>query len=50
LNGQVYTHNWITYNDIKNGGILRFEMSGQPNTARGLAREDKPFSLSKKPG
>ena len=48
LNGKAYTHNWITYDDIKNGGTLHFEMSDQPNKARGLANADKPFSLSKK--
>ncbi len=48
LNGSAYTHNWITYNDIKNGGTLHFEMSDQPNKTRGLRNADKPFSLSKK--
>ncbi len=48
LNGQPYTHNWITYADIKNGGRLYFEMSSEPNKSRGLSNEDKPFSLSKK--
>lgn len=48
LNGAVYTHNWITYNDIKNGGTLRLEMSSQPNLTKGLAEDDKPFSISKK--
>ena len=48
LNGNAYTHNWITYNDIKNGGTLHLEMSNQPNMSRGLDKTDKPFSLSKK--
>lgn len=47
LNGQPYTHNWITQTDIMNGGILHFEMSDQPNFTRGLAEGDKPFSVSK---
>lgn len=47
LNGKAYTHNWITYNDIKNGGVLHFEMGDQPNKERGLLNADKPFSLSK---
>jgi predicted alpha-1,2-mannosidase len=47
LNGKPYTHNFIKHSDIMNGGILRFEMGDKPNTTRGLAAEDKPFSLSK---
>jgi predicted alpha-1,2-mannosidase len=46
LNGQPYTHNWITYQDIASGGILHLEMSAQPNEHRGTAPEDKPFSVS----
>jgi predicted alpha-1,2-mannosidase len=47
LNGKPFTHNWISHADIMNGGILHFEMGDKPNTSRGLALEDKPFSLSK---
>ena len=47
LSGYNYSHNWIRYDDIKNGGTLHFEMSDQPNKSRGLADDDKPFSLSK---
>lgn len=48
LNDQPYTKNWITYNDIASGGVLRFEMGATPNKKRGTAEADKPFSLSKK--
>jgi predicted alpha-1,2-mannosidase len=47
LNGKPYTHNFIKHSDIINGGILHFEMGDKPNMNRGLAVEDKPFSLSK---
>ncbi|NCD69746.1 GH92 family glycosyl hydrolase [Mucilaginibacter agri] len=47
LNGKPYTHNWISHKDIMNGGVLHFEMGDKPNMQRGLALEDKPFSLSK---
>ncbi|WP_285010801.1 GH92 family glycosyl hydrolase [Pedobacter faecalis] len=47
LNGQTYTKNFITHQDLIKGGTLKFEMSNKPNTQRGLATEDKPFSLSK---
>lgn len=48
LNGATYTHNWITYKDIMNGGVLHYEMSDKPNTARGIEDTDKPFSVSAK--
>lgn len=47
LNGKPYTRNFIKHSDIVNGGILHFEMGDKPNMNRGLAVEDKPFSLSK---
>jgi predicted alpha-1,2-mannosidase len=47
LNGKPYTHNWISHADIMNGGTLHLEMGDKPNLTRGLAVEDKPFSLSK---
>ncbi len=46
LNGQAYTHNWIKYSDIANGGTLHFEMGDQPALNRGIEPADKPFSLS----
>jgi putative alpha-1,2-mannosidase len=47
LNGKPYTHNWITQADIMNGGTLHFEMGDKPAMNRGIAPEDRPFSLSK---
>jgi len=47
LNGKTYTHNFITHSDIMNGGVLHLEMGDKPALDRGLAPEDKPFSLSK---
>ncbi|MET4082237.1 putative alpha-1,2-mannosidase [Pedobacter sp. UYP30] len=47
LNGKDYTHNFITYKELANGGTLSLEMDNKPNKNRGLASEDKPFSLTK---
>ncbi|HKG05565.1 MAG TPA: GH92 family glycosyl hydrolase [Pedobacter sp.] len=47
LNGKPYSKNFITHSDIVNGGILKLQMSNKPNIERGLADDDKPFSLSK---
>ncbi|MCD7935771.1 MAG: GH92 family glycosyl hydrolase [Tannerellaceae bacterium] len=47
LNGQPYTKGYITYNDLKDGGELVFEMSSTPNRKRVQRPEEKPYSLSK---
>ena len=47
LNGKPYSKNYIRYSDITAGGTLQFTMGSSPATSRGVAQEDKPFSLSK---
>jgi predicted alpha-1,2-mannosidase len=47
LNGKNYTKNFITHNDLLNGGVLKLEMSDKPNEQRGIGTSDKPFSLTK---
>jgi len=47
LNGKTYNKAYITYDDIKNGAELIFEMTSSPNKKRIFAEEDKPYSLSK---
>ncbi|MDU1891497.1 MAG: GH92 family glycosyl hydrolase [Dysgonomonas sp.] len=46
LNGKPYNKAYITYDDIKNGAELIFEMSSQPNKKRLYCEEDKPYSFS----
>jgi len=46
LNGKNYTKNYITHEEIMNGGVLTFEMSSVPNTNRGTGAEDFPYSFS----
>ena len=46
LNGQTYTKNYITHEDLLNGGTLEFTMSDKPNKRRGTAQSDKPYSLT----
>lgn len=48
LNGQAYTKNYLTHADITNGGELTLQMGSTPNTQKGAAAADKPFSLSAK--
>lgn len=47
LNGKPYTKAYITYDDIKNGAELTFEMSSTPNKKRQFSEDEKPYSLSK---
>lgn len=46
LNGKNYEKNFITHNDITNGGVFRLEMGAKPNKERGTKEEDKPYSVS----
>ncbi|KAA6332111.1 hypothetical protein EZS27_019341, partial [termite gut metagenome] len=46
LNGKLYTKAYITYDDIKNGAELTFEMSASPNKKRLFEKGEKPYSLS----
>ena len=46
LNGKAFTRNWISYSDLMKGAVIQYEMSDQPNTSRGIGREDRPFSVS----
>ncbi|MFO8001464.1 MAG: GH92 family glycosyl hydrolase [Marinilabilia sp.] len=47
LNGEDYSKNYLRYDDIINGGKIRFEMGNEPNKQRGIRDADLPFSLSK---
>ncbi len=46
MNGKIHTANFIRHKDILEGGLLKLEMSDQPEFTRGIASADKPFSLS----
>ena len=47
LNGKLYDKNFIKYEDIMNGGELKFVMGETPKMNRGVSKEARPFSLSK---
>ena len=42
LNGKPYTRNYITHQDIVNGGVMEFVMGDKPNKEWGAAAEDCP--------
>ncbi|WP_425494626.1 GH92 family glycosyl hydrolase [Luteolibacter pohnpeiensis] len=46
LNGETWTKNFIRYADLMKGGVLELEMGPTPNKQRGVAKSDRPFSLS----
>jgi len=46
LNGKDFTHTFLKYDDIQNGGMLDFEMSDKPNKEWGSKEEDVPYSYS----
>lgn len=48
LNGRLLDKNFIRYDDISDGGVLKFEMGSQPNKERCTSKYAAPFSLSKK--
>ncbi|MDR1335773.1 MAG: GH92 family glycosyl hydrolase [Tannerella sp.] len=47
LNGQPYRKAYITYDDLKDGAELTFEMSATPNKERIFSEDEKPYSLTK---
>ena len=46
LNGSKYENNWISHQDIMNGGKLTFYMDNKPERKRGTDSETFPYSLS----
>lgn len=46
VNGQPYTKNYLTYDELLNGATIDFEMSSTPNKQRGINDADFPYSFS----
>ena len=46
-NGQTVPENFVTYQQLMEGGTLEFVLGNKPNTERGTAPETYPFSQSK---
>ncbi|MDR2041729.1 MAG: glycoside hydrolase family 92 protein, partial [Tannerella sp.] len=46
LNGRPYRKAYITYDDLKDGAELTFEMSAAPNKKRRFGEDEKPYSLT----
>ena len=46
FNGKVYNKNYITHNEVINGGKLEFDMGKTPNKSLGTSPESFPYSFS----
>ncbi|WP_142684032.1 GH92 family glycosyl hydrolase [Chitinophaga polysaccharea] len=46
LNGQPYTKNWISHQDLQKGGTLEFQMGATPEKSRGTDPAAFPYSFS----
>jgi predicted alpha-1,2-mannosidase len=47
LNGNSYSNTYLSYEDLQNGGDLKFKMGDEPNREWGSSAESAPYSLSK---
>ncbi|WP_229214413.1 GH92 family glycosyl hydrolase [Dyadobacter flavalbus] len=47
LNGKVFTKNFLTHDEVVNGGKLVLQMGTEPSKTRGTQPADEPFSVSK---
>ena len=47
LNGQELTRNYLTHDELKQGGELNLSMDSVPNQQRGTQPADFPYSYSK---
>ena len=49
MNGKSYSKNYFNYDELQKGALINFEMSDQPNKARGTKDSDFPYSFSTQP-
>ena len=47
LNGKDYQHNYLSHEDLTKGAKIEMQMTPEPNTKRGTADADAPYSFSK---
>ncbi|NJW53619.1 GH92 family glycosyl hydrolase [Salinimicrobium oceani] len=45
-NGKPYSKNWLSHSELMKGAVIDFEMGPEPNTSRGVKKEDFPYSLT----
>lgn len=47
VNGQPYSKNYLTHEQLLNGAVINYKMSSTPNKERGTEVSDFPYSFSK---
>ena len=47
LNGKAWTRNYLKHSDLIRGARIRYKMSPAPDTTRGTANVDRPYSFSR---
>lgn len=47
LNGNEHSKNYLTHEELTNGGQIHFQMAAHPNYQRGTSEEDFPYSFSR---
>jgi predicted alpha-1,2-mannosidase len=48
LDGKAYTKNFLAVEALKRGATIEVDMTAEPNTRRGTAEKDAPYSFPKK--
>lgn len=46
FDGKPFTKNYLQYEDLMNGGTIRYQMGNTPAFNRGVSKEDRPFSIT----
>ena len=47
LDGKEWGKDYFKHGDLSDGARIIYKMSSEPNTKRGTAPEDRPYSFSK---
>ena len=47
LDGKAWNKDYFKHSDLVKGARISYKMSSEPNTSRGTAPEDRPYSFSK---
>ena len=47
INGKPYSKMYVTHGMLTAGCTIEFKMGSKPNKTRGIAPEDKPFSMTR---
>ncbi len=47
INGQPYDKNYVTFDQLQQGAYFFYQMSSEPNMARGVSDSSAPYSFSK---